>query len=338
MTQAKEGGGPTAESVMTDVAFLLDLNGLLRDSEERGNARPLEVEALLDAAERLGRLVVRRAYGDWLDPRFRSLRFDLLDHGVELITGAGRGRDSTTRLVVDAMEALAKHPHITHFVLASGDPELVYLVQKLREHGRHVALVAPRGVIHGALRAVADGTLPYHESTGADGEHNYRETQSAEDRYPPPVRDGKPVPMGPHRRIRLHGTAIPLFTAEVRKSVIDGLYEVFRSSDGVDVRAATSEVAGRSDGSYDQYAVERIQQTLYYAKAFVLRGGMHDAILASEISTADDLHRRYDRHLAALIGKEYPTLDAEGIAEILAEDPKQANYIKGLLDETKTPH
>jgi hypothetical protein len=315
---------------MADVAFLFDLNGLLRDTEERGGARPVEVEALLDAGERLGRLVVRRAYGDWADPRFRSLRFELLDHGVELVSGAGRGRDSTTRLVVDAMEALAIHRHITHFVLASGDPELVYLVQKLREHGKHVALVAPRGVIHGALRAVADGTLPYHESTAQDRE--YREGM-ADDRYPPPVRDGKPVPMGPHRRIRLHGTAIPLFTADVRKSVIDGLYDVFRSSDGVDVRAATSEVAGRSDGSYDQYAVERIQQTLYYAKAFVLRGGMHDAILAPEISGADDLHRRYDRHLAALIGKEYPILDSEGIAEILAEDPKQANYIKELLEE-----
>jgi uncharacterized protein (TIGR00288 family) len=317
---------------MADVAFFLDFENLLRALEERQPNRQLEVEGLLAAVSRYGRLALKRAYADWSDPKLRSYRSELLEHGVELsqCSGPARGHGAEIRLAIDAVEALFQHRHLVTFVVASGDTDFTSLVQRLKEHGKQTVVVAPRTGSLAALRSAADVFLPYAElSDGAPPAPHVEE----ERRFLPVSREAKPVPIGPHRRIRLHGTAIPLFSAEIRKSVIDGLYEAFRDEEGVDVRQAISEVAQRAEGQYDQYVVERIQQTLYYAKAFVLRGGMHDATLAGDISSSDDLHRRYDRHLAMLLSKEYPALDGESIAELLCEDPRQASYIRELLAE-----
>lgn len=321
---------------MADVAFFLDFENLLRSVEERSSTRSLDVEGLLATAGRFGRLSLKRAYADWSDPKLRSYRLDLIELGVDNfpVLGFGhRGRNGDVRLVVDAMEVLFLHKHLSYFVFASGDADLSSLLQKLREHGKQTVLIAPRQAATASLRAAADVFIPYTEFGSDRMESGFPSEEDGRRPFVAP-RESRPVPIGPHRRIRLHGTAIPLFTAEIRKNVIDGLYESFRNEEGVDVRAAIAEVAQKAEGqSYDQYVVERIQQTLYYAKAFVLRGGMHDATLAPDITSADDLHRRYDRHLAMLLSKEYPALDAEAIAELLCEDPKQAGYIRDLLSE-----
>jgi hypothetical protein len=323
---------------MSEVAVFLDLESMLRVLDERTPTRSPDVESLLLSAGRFGRVTIRRAYGDWSDPKVRALRAEFADNGFDLVQAPvlSRGRGAEVRLVVDAIELLFTHKHLSHFVVASCEPEMSCVLQRLREHGKQSILLAPRAATTAALRAAADVFIPTYEgaaeSRSAEPYTTSASAPTGEDQRP---KESRPVPIGPHRRIRLHGTAIPLFTAEIRQNVIDALYEVFQKEDGVDVRTATIEVAQKADngGGYDQYIVERIQQTLYYAKAFVLRGGMHDAVLAAEISSADDLHRRYDRHLAMLLAKEYPSLSDEEIAELLAEDPRQANYIRGLLTE-----
>jgi hypothetical protein len=326
---------------MSEVAIFLDLESMLRVLEERSPARSPDVESLLLSAGRFGRVTIRRAYGDWSDPKVRALRTELTENGFDLVQApvlSSRGRGTEVRLVVDAIEFLFTHKHLTHFIVASCEPEMSCVLQRLREHGKQTVLLAPRAATTTALRAAADVFIPTYEGSAESKSPepyvmSLTQPNHSEETRP---KEGRPVPIGPHRRIRLHGTAIPLFTAEIRQNVIDALYEVFQKEDGVDVRTATIEVAQKADsGGYDQYIVERIQQTLYYAKAFVLRGGMHDAVLATEISSADDLHRRYDRHLAMLLAKEYPSLNNEDIAELLAEDPRQANYIRDLLAELK---
>jgi hypothetical protein len=317
---------------MSEVAIFLDLESVLRVLEERTPARSPDVEGLLLSASRYGRVTVRRAYGDWSDPKVRALRTELTEHGFDLVqtpTLSSRNRGAEIRLVVDAIELLFTHNHLTHFVFASCEPEMSCVLQRIREHGKQTILLAPRVATTTTLRAAADIFIPSFEGA-SEARPKENPPLMEEDRRP---KEGRPVPIGPHRRIRLHGTAIPLFTAEIRQNVIDALYEAFQKSDGVDVRAATVEVAQKANGGYDQYIVERIQQTLYYAKAFTLRGGMHDAVLSGDISSADDLHRRYDRHLAVLLAEEYPSLHHEDIAELLAEDPRQANYIRDLLSE-----
>jgi hypothetical protein len=322
---------------MSEVAVFLDAESLLRVLEERTPARSLEIESLLLSVGRLGRATIRRAYGDWSDPKARALRAELTENGFDLIQVPvlnSRGRSNEVRLIIDTIEFLFTHKHLSHFVVASCESEMSCVLQRLREHGKQTILFAPRAATTAALRAAADVFMPTYEGAAESRSAEPYSAPSAvntlEEQRP---KEGRPVPIGPHRRIRLHGTAIPLFTAEIRQNVIDALYEVFQKEDGIDVRTATIEVAQKADSGYDQYVVERIQQTLYYAKAFVLRGGMHDAVLAAEISSADDLHRRYDRHLAMLLTKEYPSLNNEDIAELLAEDPRQANYIRGLLAE-----
>ena len=323
---------------MSEVAVFLDLESMLRVLDERTPTRSPDVESLLLSAGRFGRVTIRRAYGDWSDPKVRALRTELTENGFDLVQApvlSSRGRGTEVRLVVDAIEFLFTHKHLSHFVVASCEPEMSCVLQRLREHGKQTILLAPRAATTTALRASADVFLPTYEGASeSKPQEPYAAPPQSGPHEEPRPKEGRPVPIGPPRRIRLHGTAIPLFTAEIRQNVIDALYEVFQKEDGVDVRTATIEVAQKADsGGYDQYIVERIQQTLYYAKAFVLRGGMHDAVLASEISSADDLHRRYDRHLAMLLAKEYPSLNHEDIAELLAEDPRQANYIRGLLAE-----
>src|SRR5690606_15356929 len=147
----------------------------------------------------------------------------------------------------------------SYFVFASGDADLSSLLQKLREHGKQTVLIAPRQAATASLRAAADVFIPYTEFGSDRMESGFPSEEDGRRPFVAP-RESRPVPIGPHRRIRLHGTAIPLFTAEIRKNVIDGLYESFRNEEGVDVRAAIAEVAQKAEGqSYDQYVVERIQ-------------------------------------------------------------------------------
>ena len=97
------------------------------------------IQKLFDQISDIGRIIVRRAYADWVAAA--SKRDQLLELGIEAIHNprlASTGKNSSDiRLVIDAADLLYSSP-VDTFVIVSADSDFVPLVSKLRAAGKTV--------------------------------------------------------------------------------------------------------------------------------------------------------------------------------------------------------
>lgn len=97
------------------------------------------IQWLFDQLSDLGRIIVKRAYGDWSTAGDR--RDQLLELGIEpvqLFHSVASGKNSSDiRLAIDAIELLHQSP-VDIFVIVSSDSDFVSLVSKLRAAGKMV--------------------------------------------------------------------------------------------------------------------------------------------------------------------------------------------------------
>ena len=97
------------------------------------------IQWLFDQLSDLGRVIVKRAYGDWSIAG--NKRDQLLELGIEpvqLFHSAASGKNSSDiRLAIDAIELLHQSP-VDTFVIVSSDSDFVSLVSKLRAGGKTV--------------------------------------------------------------------------------------------------------------------------------------------------------------------------------------------------------
>lgn len=118
---------------------------------------PEGLTRLLADFSRRGTMVVKRAYADWV--RFPVARQLLLANQVEMIElpCASKGKNSADiRLVVDAMELLFTKPHISAFVIVSGDADFLPLLSRLRENNKQTIVVARTRNLHAYMRTHCD--------------------------------------------------------------------------------------------------------------------------------------------------------------------------------------
>ena len=97
------------------------------------------IQWLFDQISDIGRIIVKRAYGDWSVAR--GNRDQLLELGVEpihLFRSRGSGKNSSDILLtIEAIELLHQSP-VDTFVIVSSDSDFVPLVSKLRAAGKTV--------------------------------------------------------------------------------------------------------------------------------------------------------------------------------------------------------
>ncbi|MEU3622788.1 NYN domain-containing protein [Amycolatopsis coloradensis] len=122
-----------------------------------GRVDPVPPKALTWLCRAYGATTIRRAYGDWADPRFGRYQPALERNGIDLVQLAhepDRKNGADIRMAVDAMETLLIHPGVDAFVLVSGDSDFSPLVAKLREHGKHVIGVGAESAASARLVSV----------------------------------------------------------------------------------------------------------------------------------------------------------------------------------------
>ena len=112
-----------------NVAVLIDYENVGLDA----------IEFLLDQLSDVGRVIIKRAYGDWSVQRGQQNR--LLELGIEAVhqyhsNNSGKN-SSDIRLAIDAIDLLHVSP-IDTFVIVSSDSDFVPLVGKLRSSGKSV--------------------------------------------------------------------------------------------------------------------------------------------------------------------------------------------------------
>ena len=124
----------------SQVAVFIDYENIeLSCREKLGSDVEVDWSTVLETAVDLGRVVLRRAYGDW--SIFSSGQRELLGLGIELVhIPSKRGKNAADiRIVIDALEMLmGDHANISHVLLVSGDGDFTELAHRLRGYGKVV--------------------------------------------------------------------------------------------------------------------------------------------------------------------------------------------------------
>lgn len=104
------------------------------------NAQASLVQALLTEIARLGRVTVRRAYGDWTSSNLKSWTKVLSVHAIAPVHQPSytTGKNSTdSAMIIDAMDLLYTE-RFDGFCLVTSDSDFTRLASRLRESGAHV--------------------------------------------------------------------------------------------------------------------------------------------------------------------------------------------------------
>ncbi len=121
--------------VDANVAVLIDYENVGLDA----------IQHLLDQLSDVGRVIIRRAYGDWSVQRGKQDQ--LLELGIEPIhqyhSNKSGKNSSDIRLAIEAIDLLHNSP-IDTFVIVSSDSDFVPLVGKLRSSGKSVIVAGRR--------------------------------------------------------------------------------------------------------------------------------------------------------------------------------------------------
>ena len=121
--------------VEANVAVLIDYENVGLDA----------IQHLLDQLSDVGRVIIRRAYGDWSVQRGKQDQ--LLELGIEPIhqyhSNKSGKNSSDIRLAIEAVDLLFNSP-IDTFVIVSSDSDFVPLVGKLRSSGKSVIVAGRR--------------------------------------------------------------------------------------------------------------------------------------------------------------------------------------------------
>jgi uncharacterized protein (TIGR00288 family) len=153
------------------IALFLDYENLAIGAREQLHVPEFEFRPIADALAERGRVVVRRAYADWL--RFDDDRRMLTRHHVELIEipqrmGSVRKNAADIKMAVDAIELCFERDYITTYVLGTGDSDFTPLVHKLRELNRRVIGIGVEASTSPLLPPACDEFLFYERLEGVE--------------------------------------------------------------------------------------------------------------------------------------------------------------------------
>jgi hypothetical protein len=115
-----------------------DGDGVYRSSRFRVQEPIVDIDPITEYAATFGRVVVHRAYANW--QYFSRYRDELQAHAIDLVqlfplAGSKNGAD--IRLVLDVVEDIQHHPHLTHVIVVASDSDYTSLAQRCRKHGRY---------------------------------------------------------------------------------------------------------------------------------------------------------------------------------------------------------
>lgn len=152
------------------IALLLDYENLAIGARESGY-EGFDLSAVNSALADRGRVVVRRAYGDW--NLFDNDRRMLVAGQVELIEipqriGATRKNAADIKMAVDALELAFARDYITTFVIGTGDSDFTPLVSKLRELNKRVIGLGIEQSTSALLPPACDEFLFYGKLDGVE--------------------------------------------------------------------------------------------------------------------------------------------------------------------------
>jgi uncharacterized protein (TIGR00288 family) len=149
------------------IAVFMDFENVATSAE--ANFGDFDVAAVMDLLRTRGRLLIKRAYGDW--GRFHRYRRAMLENGVDLFqlysVGIQQKNRADVRLAIDALETVFTRPTIDVYAVISGDSDFTELIHKLRDHGKYTIGIGLRAATSDLLRRACDEFI-FYETLLAD--------------------------------------------------------------------------------------------------------------------------------------------------------------------------
>lgn len=152
------------------------------------NAQPALTSILMSRIGKEGRIMIRRAYGDWTSPSMNGWKQVLIEDAIQPIQQFRytTGRNATdSALIIDAMDLLYT-TDINAFCIVSSDSDFTRLATRLREAGRTVYGVGrrftPRSFVAACDHFIHTDTLADEEQPDTPG------TNSSATKAPPASR------------------------------------------------------------------------------------------------------------------------------------------------------
>ena len=143
------------------IAVFMDFENVATSAE--ANFGDFDVTAVMDLLRTRGRLLIKRAYGDW--GRFHRYRRPMLENGVDLFqlysVGIQQKNRADVRLAIDALETVFTRPNIDLYAIVSGDSDFTELIHKLRDHGKYTIGIGLRAATSDLLRRACDEFIFY---------------------------------------------------------------------------------------------------------------------------------------------------------------------------------
>ncbi|HTU75595.1 MAG TPA: NYN domain-containing protein [Trebonia sp.] len=115
-----------------------DGDGAYRSTRFKPQEPVVDIDPVIEYAATFGRVVVHRAYANW--QYFGRYRDELQAHAIDLVQMfplAGSKNGADIRLVLDVIEDMQHHPHLTHVIVVASDSDYTSLAQRCRKHGRY---------------------------------------------------------------------------------------------------------------------------------------------------------------------------------------------------------
>jgi uncharacterized protein (TIGR00288 family) len=143
------------------IAVFIDFENVATSAE--ANFGDFDVTAVMDLLRTRGRLLIKRAYGDW--GRFHRYRRPMLENGIDLFqlysVGIQQKNRADVRLAIDAMETVFTRPTIDVYAILSGDSDFTELIHKLRDHGKYTIGIGLHAATSDLLRRACDEFIFY---------------------------------------------------------------------------------------------------------------------------------------------------------------------------------
>jgi uncharacterized protein (TIGR00288 family) len=143
------------------IAVFMDFENVATSAE--ANVGDFDVNAVMDLLRSRGRLLIKRAYGDW--GRFHRYRRPMLENGIDLFqlysVGVQQKNRADVRLAIDALETVFTRPNIDVYAIVSGDSDFTELIHKLRDHGKYTIGIGLHAATSDLLRRACDEFIFY---------------------------------------------------------------------------------------------------------------------------------------------------------------------------------
>jgi len=143
------------------IAVFMDFENIATSAE--ATLGDFDVNAVMDLLRTRGRLLIKRAYGDW--GRYQRYRRAMLENGIDLFqlytVGIQQKNRADVRLAIDALETVFTRPNIDLYAIVSGDSDFTELIHKLRDHGKYTIGIGLRAATSDLLRRACDEFIFY---------------------------------------------------------------------------------------------------------------------------------------------------------------------------------